>query len=93
MPLSESFFWRREIRFLVNIFLFFLRGTEPPEEGVQFKPHLPSQGIVLDEVEKHYILEALKIKKGNKLQAAKMLGISRSALLYRMQKHGITSWD
>jgi len=62
---------------------------EPLKEGVQFKPHLPSQGIVLDEVEKHYILEALKMKKGNKLQAAKMLGISRSALLYRMQKHGI----
>jgi DNA-binding NtrC family response regulator len=63
--------------------------TKPPEEGVPFKPHLPPQGIVLDEVEKHYILEALKIKKGNKLQAAKMLGISRSTLLYRMQKYGI----
>jgi len=72
---------------------FLSRGTEPPEEGVQFKPRLPSQGIVLDEVEKHYILEALKIKKGNKLQAAKMLGISRSALLYRMQKHGIKTGD
>jgi DNA-binding NtrC family response regulator len=68
---------------------FLSGGTESLEEGVQFKPHLPSQGIVLDEVEKHYILEALKIRKGNKLQAAKMLGISRSALLYRMQKYGI----
>ena len=70
-------------------FSFLSEGTECPEEGVQFKPHLPSQGIVLDEVEKNYILEALKLKKGNKLQAAKMLGISRSALLYRMQKYGI----
>ena len=70
-------------------FSFLSEGTEPLEERGRFKPHLPSQGIVLDEVEKHYILEALKIKKGNKLQAAKMLGISRSALLYRMQKHGI----
>ncbi len=68
---------------------FLSGGTEPPEGGVRFEPHLPSQGIVLDEVEKHYILEALKRKKGNKLQAAKMLGISRSALLYRMQKYGI----
>jgi two-component system response regulator AtoC len=72
---------------------FLSQGTELPEEGVQFKPRLPSQGIVLDEVEKHYILEALKIKKGNKLQAAKMLGISRSALLYRMQKHRIKTGD
>jgi DNA-binding NtrC family response regulator len=70
--------------------LSFLSGEpESPEEGVQFKPCLPSQGVVLDEVEKHYILEALKIKKGNKQQAAKMLGISRSALLYRMGKYGI----
>ena len=74
-------------------FSFLSEGTEPPEDGVQFKPHLPSQGIVLDEVERHYILEALKIKKGNKLQAAKMLGISRSALLYRMQKYGIKTGD
>jgi len=74
-------------------FSFLSAGAELPEEGVQFKPHLPSQGIVLDEVEKHYILEALKLKKGNKLQAAKMLGISRSALLYRMQKHGIKTGD
>ena len=72
---------------------FLSEGTEPPEEGVSFKPHLPSQGIILDEVEKHYILEALKIKKGNKLQAAKMLGISRSTLLYRMQKFGIKMGD
>jgi two-component system NtrC family response regulator len=79
---------------VLGIHLSFLpKETEHPEEGVPFKPHLPSQGIILDEVEKHYILEALKIKKGNKLQAAKMLGISRSTLLYRMQKHGIKMGD
>ncbi|MDP1993029.1 MAG: sigma-54 dependent transcriptional regulator [Syntrophales bacterium] len=50
---------------------------------------LSPQGIILDEVEKNYILEALRIKKGNKVQAARILGITRSALLYRMEKHGI----
>jgi transcriptional regulator with PAS, ATPase and Fis domain len=59
------------------------------EEGFQFKPFIPSQGIILEDVEKEYIVEALRMKKGNKIQAAKMLGISRSALLYRMQKYGI----
>ena len=72
---------------------FLSKEGELSEGEVQFKLHLPSQGIVLDEVEKHYILEALKVKKGNKLQAAKMLGISRSAFLYRMQKHGIKTGD
>ena len=70
--------------------LSFLVGKEGQvQEREEFKPYLPSQGIALDEVEKQFILEALKMKKGNKLQAAKMLGISRSALLYRMEKYGI----
>jgi len=74
--------------------LSFLVGKEGEvEEKIEFKIYLPSQGIVLDEVEKQYILEALKMKKGNKLQAAKMLGISRSALLYRMGKYGIKMID
>jgi len=61
------------------------------EEAYPFKPFIPPQGIVLDDVEKEYLLEALKMKKGNKNQAAKILGISRSALLYRMEKYGINS--
>jgi DNA-binding NtrC family response regulator len=72
--------------------LSFLTGKGgPSEEAARFKPFIPPQGIVLDQVEKEYILEALRIKKGNKSEAAKMLGISRSALIYRMEKHGIKS--
>jgi len=72
---------------------FLIKKEGQVQEKVEFKPHLPSRGIVLDEVEKQYIVEALKMKKGNKLQAAKMLGISRSALLYRMDKYGIKMVD
>jgi two-component system response regulator AtoC len=79
---------------IVDKHLSFLAGREgPPEETVRFKPFIPPQGIILDKVEKEYILEALRMKKGNKIQAAKMLGISRSALIYRMQKHGIKTGD
>ncbi|MGZ3539077.1 MAG: helix-turn-helix domain-containing protein, partial [Thermodesulfobacteriota bacterium] len=66
-------------------------GNGGEKEAIQFKPFIPSQGVVFEGVEKEYILEALRMKKGNKIQAAKLLGISRSALLYRMQKYGIKS--
>jgi two-component system, NtrC family, response regulator AtoC len=70
--------------------LSFLAEKNGISEGkAQFKPVIPPQGIVLDEVEKEYILEALRIREGNKNQAAKLLGISRSALLYRIEKYGI----
>jgi DNA-binding NtrC family response regulator len=74
-------------------FSFLSQGEGQREESFQFKPFIPSQGIILEEVEREYILEALRMKKGNKIQAAKMLGISRSALLYRMQKYGIKTGD
>ena len=70
--------------------LAFLVGKkEEGQESHPLKPTIPSQGIILDQVEREYILEALKMKDGNKIQAAKLLGITRSALLYRMEKHGI----
>lgn len=70
--------------------LSFLSGPEEPSSKVAApKAFIPPEGIVLDEVMKEYIREALHLKKGNKVQAAKLLGISRSALLYRIEKYGI----
>ncbi len=70
--------------------LSFLGGKETDRpERESLKPVISPQGIVLDKVMKEYIVEALRMKKGNKIQAAKILGISRSALLYRMQKYGL----
>jgi two-component system response regulator AtoC len=60
-----------------------------PAQGASPETQIPPQGIILDEVMKAYILEALRMKKGNKAQAARLLGISRSALLYRMEKYGM----
>jgi two-component system NtrC family response regulator len=57
----------------------------PETKGVE----IPDDGIVMDEVEKNLILEALRKTDENQSAAARLLGISRQTLIYRMQKHGI----
>ena len=54
--------------------------------GVKFE--LPAEGISLDEVEGEIIRHALEMHNGNQSQTARYLGITRSALIYRMQKFG-----
>ncbi|WP_421617032.1 sigma-54-dependent transcriptional regulator [Brevibacillus sp. TJ4] len=46
---------------------------------------------ILQEVEREVIARALKNERGNKLQTAKKLGISRRALLYKIQLYGLDS--
>ena len=46
-------------------------------------------GIVLDDVEKSLIEEALRVTKYNQTRAAKMLNISRETLKYRIKKYHI----
>jgi DNA-binding NtrC family response regulator len=50
---------------------------------------IPSSGIKIDVVLKSLILKTLQITNGNQLKAAKILGLSRSKLRYRMEQLGI----
>lgn len=50
---------------------------------------LPEQPIDLEKVESEIIREALRTFNGNQSQAARYLSITRSALIYRMQKYGL----
>ncbi len=50
---------------------------------------IPDEGISLENLEKELILKALEKSGGNQTKAAQLLGITRSALLYRSQKYGI----
>jgi DNA-binding NtrC family response regulator len=54
-------------------------------EGVQVD--FSSGGIVLDEVERQLIEEALRVSAWNRTQTAQLLGISKETLRYRMEKH------
>ena len=48
---------------------------------------LPEHGIVMVSLEIDLIKQALKHSNGNKSKAAKLLGLSRDAFLYRLKKH------
>ncbi|MDP2904481.1 MAG: sigma-54 dependent transcriptional regulator [Methylovulum sp.] len=52
---------------------------------------LPEMGLQLDTLEADLIYQALDRTKGNRSKSARLLGVSRDTLLYRMQKHGLTT--
>lgn len=48
--------------------------------------YFPEEGINLEKVERDLIIKALNLSGQNQSKAAQLLGITRSALIYRMQK-------
>ncbi|MAX50734.1 MAG: sigma-54-dependent Fis family transcriptional regulator [Methylophaga sp.] len=62
-----------------------------PEVAIQQHQFvLPASGIDLAKVELDLIEQALDMAAGNRSKAARMLGISRDTLLYRMQKYNLS---
>jgi transcriptional regulator with GAF, ATPase, and Fis domain len=51
--------------------------------------HFLPEGLTLDQYEQSLIREALKRANGNKSQAARLLGLTRNALRYRLAQMGI----
>jgi DNA-binding NtrC family response regulator len=64
-------------------------GAAPSAAG--FQVTFPPGGIVWADLEKSLIQQALGQSAGNQVQAAKLLGLSRDTLRYRMEKYGLTS--
>jgi DNA-binding NtrC family response regulator len=61
-----------------------LRNSEVP-----FDIEIPDEGLSLAAVERHLIEKALDKTGGNQSRAARLLGITRQTLLYRLEKHGL----
>jgi DNA-binding NtrC family response regulator len=51
---------------------------------------LPPEGIALEDVEKSLLVQALEKSRYNQSKACLLLGISRHALRYRLEKFGLT---
>lgn len=64
-----------------------LRREHPSVDMLSLE--MPPQGISLEAVERELMLRALQKFNWNQTHAAKYLDISRKALMYRMEKHGI----
>jgi DNA-binding NtrC family response regulator len=63
-----------------------IRGVEPsPGSGFT----LPPGGVDLQELEQDLIQQALERAEGNRSAAARLLGLTRDTLRYRMEKHGL----
>ncbi|MDP6038400.1 MAG: sigma-54 dependent transcriptional regulator, partial [Candidatus Latescibacteria bacterium] len=50
---------------------------------------LPPEGVVLDDLNKDLIQQALALTGGNQVRAAQLLGLTRGTLRYRLDKYGI----
>lgn len=104
MKLLKNYYWPGNLRELENVIeRIVILNQEPcikpnclPIEILgQIKNikepiiYFPEEGINLEAVEKELILKALKLSEQNQSKAALLLGITRSALIYRMQKYQI----
>ena len=101
--LLRRYTWPGNLRELANLcerLVILLPGTEVgpenlPGEVVRGAPQsqndmgfsLPPHGIDLNDLEAELIRQALSLAGGNKSRAARLLGLTRDTLLYRLQKH------
>ena len=60
-----------------------------PGDAPAWVPEIPADGLSLEVLERELILKALDMARGNKSQAARLLGLTRRTLYSRMERHGL----
>jgi len=68
---------------------FFATQTANTRKTTDF--NLPELGLNLDQLEADLIHQALNRTNGNRAKSARLLGLSRDTLLYRIQKYGLAT--
>jgi DNA-binding NtrC family response regulator len=104
MQLLSSHYWPGNVRELQNVIeraCALATGSQLEASDIQLdsprnrsgttsdRDRFLPDGMTLDQWEDEMIREALKRAGGNKSQAARLLGLSRNALRYRLSKIGI----
>lgn len=103
LKLMRAYSWPGNVRELRNFcerMLIFFAGKTVQADNLplEIREHasrqskrfqLPEGGLILDEVEADLIGQALEKSHGNQSRAARLLGISRDALLYRIKKYAL----
>jgi two-component system, NtrC family, response regulator AtoC len=102
MEKLAAYHWPGNVRELENVIeraLILSRGKhlEPediklemaPSRRSQTDPHFLPEGLTLDQYEQEILREALRRAGGNKSQAARLLGLTRNALRYRLTQMGL----
>jgi two-component system, NtrC family, response regulator AtoC len=97
-----SYHWPGNVRELENVIersLVMCSGTQldaadirlenAPRPRPQSENHFLPEGLTLDQYEQDLIREALRRADGNKSQAARLLGLTRNALRYRLTQMGL----
>jgi DNA-binding NtrC family response regulator len=66
-----------------------IRGAPPAPAGAGPPVGLPPEGLCIEEVERELIQQAIARTGGNVSRAAQLLGLSRGALRYRLEKYRV----
>jgi DNA-binding NtrC family response regulator len=100
----QNYYWPGNVRELENVVersILLARGPTVEAEDVRIeasqkaKPttaegdHFLPEGMTLDQYEQSILREAIKRADGNKSQAARLLGLTRNALRYRLTQMGL----
>jgi DNA-binding NtrC family response regulator len=103
MRALEGYAWPGNARELRNVLERVLLLEEAPVIGLSHLPVeirgaarpaerpfvLPVSGFDLETIEREFICQALDRSNGNKTGAARLLGLTRDTLRYRLEKYGI----